>query len=301
MWLVYTLLACLGFGAGAAMQKHGMATSLTSLKLRTLLAEPGRVMGSVLRSWSWMLGLAVNATGGVFMFLAIHHGEITVVQPLVTLNLLVAVLIGVLLLGERLGAREWLGGAILMAGAGLVGLSSAGFEVATPRLAALPLDQATQRVYAVVLLCALVVGLLLGPGRALPRLNREILFATCAGLLFGLVSVMIKVLGLRFGVFFEGPPPLRLNALLLGLALEPSFWLFLAINIAGFSLHQVAYANGRVAVVAPLATIMALFMPLMAGLYAFAEPAGLLRILGVLVIVGGVGLLMMGTGARQEA
>lgn len=288
MWLLFTLLACLGFGVGAAMQKHGMATALPKLTFRRLLAEWRLVLGTVLRNWIWLVGVLVNLAGGGCLILAIDAGEVSVVQPLVNVNLLVAVLLGVVVLRERLRPVEWAGAAAMLAGAALVSLSAA----PAAAVAALPGREAG--VLAISLGCGGLVVALSVVRRFAPRLPVEATLAVSAGLLFGLSTPLIKLVTLHLA---EGPAGGGPSALVAAVAADPATWGAVAVNVVGFAFYQVAFANGRVAVVSPVTTISAVAMPVAAGAVAFGEALGPLRLAGVAVIVAGVAALLWGGGA----
>ena len=297
MWLVYTLLACVGFGLGAALQKHGMSTNLPQLTARTLLREWRRVLGAMLRNWVWLLGIAAQLAGGLAMILAVAAGEVSAVQPLVNLNLLVAVLIGVVFLRERLHPLEWVGAAVMLAGAVLVSASAVDVAgVATHDLAAPALDPAA-RDMAVLWVSGACVALVLfvqalrGPlGR---RLGPEVALSINAGLLFGLGAVALKMVTIHQGDLIAAT---TLAERALALAADPAAWGLAATNAVGFVLFQMAFSHGRVSVVSPVTTIFSMAMPVVAGVTAFSEAAGPLRLLGVLVIVPGVVLLVSKPG-----
>lgn len=299
MWLLWTLLACVGFGAGAALQKHGVATALPKLTLRRLLVEWRLVLRTMRRNWVWLVGVLVNLAGGGCLVLAIDAGEVSVVQPLVNVNLLVSVLIGVLLLGERLRPGEWAGAAAMLAGATLVSLSAGsapgGAAPATVVGAVAPSGH-EPALLALSLTCGALVAALLVAGRVVRRARSELVLAVAAGLLFGLGTPLIKLITIHLGE----APPAGFGALLAAVAAAPATWGVVVVNVVGFLLYQVAFANGRVAVVSPVTTISAVVMPVAAGALAFGEPLGALRVAGVVIILAGVGALLW-SGGRPAA
>lgn len=280
MWLAYVLLACIGFGAGAAMQKHGMATRLPGLSVRTFLRDIRRVVRTVFSNPVWLGGLAVNLLGGLFMILAIDTGELSVVQPLTNLNLLVSVVAGVWLLGERLSRSESAGAAGMLAGAVLLSLSGLR-STSQPR-------PATTAVLIAATIAAFAATIALNAaGRVLRgRLPQELVLAASAGLLFGLSTVYVKVLSAQLaGV--QG-----MAAVLAAVLPSAALWGIVAANVAGFALYQIAFAQGRVAVVSPLCTVSALLMPVGTGVLALAEHLDALRAAGIAVLAGALVLLL---------
>jgi transporter family protein len=92
---------------------------LTGFLLATRQFEPlGRVSG---RTWLF-LTLSGLATGGswVCYYRALKLGQASQVAPIDKLSVVLVALFGAAFLGERLGARNWLGVALIAAGAVLV-------------------------------------------------------------------------------------------------------------------------------------------------------------------------------------
>jgi drug/metabolite transporter (DMT)-like permease len=287
MWLLWSLLACLGFGAGAAMQKHGVATRLPALSLRTLVHDWRGVLRGLLLNWVWLLGLGVNLCGAFFMVLAVASGQISVVQPLINLNVLVAILAGVLVLRERLSPVEWTGAATLLLGAGLVTVAAtrdAAMDPAGPHLE--PAMDGAMVAWMSLAAAGVAAGLPLALRALRGRASPEPFLAVAAGIWFGLSTVLLKVLAVHLG---EGDR--TVPALVVAAALDWALWGIVAANVVGFVQFQMAFSHGRVAVVSPLTTIASMVPPVVAGLVAMGEPAHPLKLAGVTVVAAGTAML----------
>lgn len=284
MWWIETLLACLGFGIGAALQKHGVTKKLPKLSFATLRDDWRGVLRGFASNWTWWLGVLCSLTGGVFLILALAHGEISVVQPLVNLNILVAIVAGVLALGERLAPIEWagalamVGGAVLLSvGAGAAVVPPAGFEASALVLTAI----------GVVTVAAILAATRSG------RFRPEILFAAAGGLTFGLANVHLKVLTLHLAQVMGGTGDLVVAALS-----DWALWGVIVANGVGFVCFQMALSNGRVAVVNTLNTIGSVVLPVASGFVAFGETPSATRVAGIAVVVAGTAMLI--GGGRRE-
>ncbi|RJO65061.1 MAG: hypothetical protein C4523_16765 [Myxococcales bacterium] len=285
MWLVWTILACIGFGVGGAMQKHGMAAKLPKLSFGALWRDWRRILATMLRNWIWLVGVAVNLIGAAFMVLAIDAGEISVVQPLLNVNVVLAMLIGVVALHERLSAAEWAGAAVLMLGATL--LSTASGDAASVGIAAGAVK--AEAIFWMSAVCVGVVVLLASSGRVTRgRITPEPFLALGAGLLFGLGTVCLKVLTLRLGEATGAWYELTWQAI--G---DWPLWGLIATNLVGFVLFQMAFSYGRVAVVSPLSTNASMVLPVVAGTAALGEPMGWLKAAGIAVVAIGTTLLFV--------
>ena len=66
----------------------------------------------------WFAGLGMVALGFVFQAVALRFGQLSVVQPVLTTELLFLLLILAVWFRYRLGAREWLGALLVVGGLG---------------------------------------------------------------------------------------------------------------------------------------------------------------------------------------
>jgi len=284
MWFLWTMLACLGFGVGSTMQKHGMAMKLPKLSLAILRQEGFKLILVILKNWIWILGVLINLMGGLCMILALNDGELSIVQPLVNGNVLVAILLGVLVLGERLSAAEWAGAAVLLMGAVL--LSLAGTESAAKEASNI-MDIAGIAWISGFCLVAVILLLIIG-SRKKAGTGPELYFALAAGLLFGLGAVTLKALTVKWNA---APMDFGLP-MVMALVLDWPLWGVIVTNVVGFVLYQVAFSHGRVAVISPLTTNASILLPVAAGFAAFGEAAGPIKLIGIVTVVLGTGLLL---------
>jgi drug/metabolite transporter (DMT)-like permease len=71
----------------------------------------------------WMLYLSIVLYGGsgVLMVVALKHGDLSVLYPIVALGLVWVFLASIFLLHETIGARQVIGTAIVMGGVAIIG------------------------------------------------------------------------------------------------------------------------------------------------------------------------------------
>ncbi|MDY0061631.1 MAG: hypothetical protein RBU45_17610 [Myxococcota bacterium] len=295
MWLLFTLLACLGTGTAYAMQKHGVARAMPATG-RIRLGDGPRVLRSVLSSPLWLLGVLLNLGAGGFTILALDAGEVSVVQPLLQLTVAVTFLVGVGILGERLTLEEWGAAAVLLLGGALLSVSAftaspggAGASGALPWRADLLAWVAGGSL--------LTVGVLVGAGYGLRgTVSAELAQASGAGLLWGLGNVLIKLVSLRLAA--AGGTSLGLGPWLLALLTDPLVWGVVVTKVGGFVLFQLAFTRGRVAVITPVTAIWGLVVPVVAGVLVFGDATGSLRTAGLVAVV--LGELLLLAGARRS-
>lgn len=131
-WLPWALLSAVFAGLTALLAKVGVAgvDSNLATAIRTsfvmaltwgIVASSHKLSGIVeieRRTWIF-LGLSALATGLSWLcyFRALQLGEVSQVAPIDKLSVVVAILLSMLFLGERLSLREGVGAAMIVAGA----------------------------------------------------------------------------------------------------------------------------------------------------------------------------------------
>jgi transporter family protein len=140
-WLVYALLSAAAAALVPIFGKLGMkeaddtlATTVRSVVMTLFLF----VVATALGSWSKVstltgkaMGMVVlsglaGATSWLFYFKAIRVGEVSRVAPIDKLSMPLAIVLAVLLLGERPNLVNWTGVALIVAGAYLAAMPAGG-------------------------------------------------------------------------------------------------------------------------------------------------------------------------------
>jgi undecaprenyl phosphate-alpha-L-ara4N flippase subunit ArnE len=67
------------------------------------------------------LGLALYGFGAIVMLIAYRYGDLSVMQPVLSLNYVFAIIIAQLVLGETITAPRYVGIAVIVAGVVLIG------------------------------------------------------------------------------------------------------------------------------------------------------------------------------------
>src|SRR5207244_5289960 len=108
------VLAALGsallYALASVLQQRaaGQAPAERSLRLRLLVGLFARPM--------WVIGILADGAGFVLQFVALDHGSLVLVQPLLVSGLLFALPFGAALTHRSLTPSEWLGSAATVAG-----------------------------------------------------------------------------------------------------------------------------------------------------------------------------------------
>jgi multidrug transporter EmrE-like cation transporter len=278
----YVILVLVGSvlqGGGEVLQKYGL----------TAAHRPdGRTRGRVV----WALGVACMIAGMGFGIQGLAQGEVGVVAPLASVNLIVAMGFAVLALKERVARRELPLFACIAAGTLLV-LLSAG----APRSGA-----AGSRLVLYAASCTGGLALLaLVLARSLLRRRGEVLLAVGTGLLMGLGNALVKAgaedLAAAGGRFDVSSAERLLQAIA-----QPSAQLAAGSFLAGFALLQLALRQGRVSVVSPVRLAVSILVGAVLGAVLFDEALAAGRLVGLALVVAGVGgLARLGPGSKRGA
>jgi drug/metabolite transporter (DMT)-like permease len=180
--LALSAACCLGFGfvlQQNAAQRAPLADFLSPRLLLDLAKMPG-----------WLGGIGLMAVGMALGAVALGHGEISLVEPLLATNLLFALALSRRRTRQPLGRQGWLGLALLAGGVAaflMAGEPRGGHAVADP------------------LRHWLIIGLMVGTALLLTGYARRarlgsapVLLAVAAGLLYGVQDALTRESGQRF-------------------------------------------------------------------------------------------------------
>src|SRR6478752_4934382 len=109
MAVTLALLAAVVFGVGTVLQQKG------TLGTSAGLTDP-RFYVHILKQPIWLLGIACSGLAALLQLAALNKGPLVVVQPVLTLSLVVALPVGHWLTGQALGRRELGGAAAVVVG-----------------------------------------------------------------------------------------------------------------------------------------------------------------------------------------
>lgn len=305
LYVLAAILATTLFGVAAVLLKIGVSRGIPDVSLSALRRDGWRMAWTLLSNRVWLGGLALNAIGGIFYFIALARLDLTIVKPVITFYVVVAAVLGAVWLRERVSRAEALGIATAVLGAVLLGIQG---EAATGD--AVALSEQVRGMYRVLLGALVLTVLLCAPllSRAFrERVGRELPLSVISGLYWGLGAAWYK---LFFNELEALPSVTAAGGLADALAQSAfwveslttlSLWLMLALNVFGFAVYQFALASGRVAIITPVVMVATLVAPLVAGVGIFGEDLPALKTLGIAVMCLGTVVLSLGRPAVEPA
>ena len=267
------LVAAFFFAVAATFQQRG------ALDLGLSSESLGSFVRLARSSW-WLGGTAVLLAGYAAQAVALDHGRISIVQPLLVTTVVFALPLGIVVTAQQVGRREVVGAIVVVLGLALYAVFG---DPASGK------DNAPNGEWAVALiLVAVTSGVLLLLGRNTQRARRAALFGVVSGILYGTSACLAK-------------PTLEL--LDDGVANVLSSWEFYAMvlaAVAAFVLQQISLSEGFLATSVATVSVFNPIVSVLIGILLFDERLSDPRWHKV-VAFAGMGLAMGGAIAISKA
>ena len=242
--LLFGLLTALANAAALITQHIASTKSLT----------PPRGIGFVVflfRQPLWLAGWLALAGSLIFQTLALHFGPLSLVQPLLVGELVLALLIRRLCLGQAISGRAW-------AAAALTSVGLAAFLlIASPSAGS---DPSTTRWIWSGLLCVAVVVVAVGLGWRGRPARRAAGFALATAVLWAAEATLIKAVGDQWSQLGAG-----------GLVTHWPLYLFIIVGVAGLLCEQAALHVGPLGVSQPVIVLADPLASVVLGIALFNE------------------------------
>lgn len=270
------IASALMYSLASVLQQRGAAQQPLEASLRISL------LTKLLRNGGWVLGLSCDLGGYVLQFVALGHGPMIVVQPLLVCGLLFALPLGAALSGRMLTGRDWAAALAVCTGLAVFLVVAAPAkgrsDVSAPEWAALLAGCG-----------ALCAGLVLA-GRFRAPWQQAMQFSAAAGVIYGVSAALTvtaaHLLGRGVPVLLEHWQP----------------YVLVVAGIAGMVLAQSAFQAGPLDVSLPMMSVVDPVVSILIGALVFDESvadapgAVAVEILALLLMSAGVVVL-----GRSEA
>jgi hypothetical protein len=229
--LVAALLACFGYGTASVLQAYGARSSAAADaadgKKDSATAGGAPSLGATIRAAltpAFLSGMALDAVGFVGSVVSARLIPLFLSQTIMSANLVVTAVLGVIVLGVRLRPRDWVAIATVVVSLCVLGFTSGhiGEDTTGPAV--------HWGVLAFSIVTAIVgIGLLRMLGA-----RGAVAAGLVAGVLFGAMAVAVRVV--------DGVDPLKPAVLLA----DPAAWAVAVAGVGGFYLFTVALQIGSV-------------------------------------------------------
>lgn len=240
--LIAALAAAVAFGVASVLQAVG------SRRLATA-APDARLLLRLLRSLPYLVGLALDGAGFVATVVALRVLPLFVVESAIASSVGVTALVAVRWLGARLGPRERVALAAMLAGLVLLALSA-------QAEGGQPLPVAGRWL---VLAASALVALLAAAATRMPAPRAVAVLAAAAGLGFAGVGIATRAL--------EVPDPLW------HVLLDPLLWALALDGLLAMTCYAAALQRGAVTVVAAVTFAVETLLPAVVGYAVLGDRA----------------------------
>jgi drug/metabolite transporter (DMT)-like permease len=257
-------------GAFGAAICYGVASILQALAARRSSASEGldpRLLLRLLRSWQYLVGLALDGLAFVFSIAALRSLPLFAVQSIVASFLAITAVLGAIVLKMPLRRNDKLGVAVVILGLVLVGLSAAEDDAVA----------VSSSVHWGVLVAAVALAGLAVPAALLSGSVGVATLGTVAGLAFGAVAVGARIL--------ESPLTVR------GLLTDPAAYGLVVGGAVALMAYSTALQRGSVTVATAPLVVAETVAPALVGLIVLGDAPrpgwGWVAALGFLFAVAG--------------
>lgn len=267
------------YAFASVLQQRGAAAQPAQRSLRFSL------LAGLLRNPGWVLGLSCDVIGYVLQFIALGHGTLVVVQPLLVCGLLFALPLGAAWAGRKLRKRDWIAAVLVCAGLAVF------LAVADPQ----PGHNNVRPFVWILLLStsgAAVLGFIgLSNGRA--AWQRAVLLSAAAGVVYGVTAALTKT----------SSHLLDRGIILLLVHWQP--YALLVVGIGGMVVAQSVFQAGSLDASLPTMSVVDPIVSIVIGAVAFGEsiaagPADvLLEVIALGAMSAGVFLLAQSEAVRS--
>ncbi|WP_371804618.1 EamA family transporter [Candidatus Lokiarchaeum ossiferum] len=286
----YILLIMVGYaffnGIGSLGFKLGLKKiDKSSVSLQNLSKENRSAYIQLLKTPIWLFGWLCLGIDFLIYQIAIKNYDLSVIKPLVNLNLIFVILFGTIILKEKIGLFEWIGITFIILGAIMITLYSTPSEtnINLPKLI----------IFIGLILISVVLLVIANQFTSIDK--KELILGCFSGILYGTGSIFNKAAYSTNNSYF----------------LTTVFIIFFGISYGfAFLSGQSAYLNGRMSIVSTLVNVFSILTPFIGGILIFEEtlildtPIGwmkYLKIIGLICILLGIAFTSIKNGKENNS
>jgi drug/metabolite transporter (DMT)-like permease len=294
LYLYLSILSAILSGVAVAVERKGLSR-LPEITPGKIARNPIRVVVTLVLCRIWIAGWIIAQIGWAFSVQAFHIGDFNVVKTVSSLSIVVATILCVRLLNEKLSFIEKTGIVVVTAGTILVSLQSQVTKPGYVDYNSFALFNGIALVLAFSLLIANNVR-----GKESKSSSWEVTSATAAGIFYS-VSALFQ----NLASYAEqgGQQAFNLFSIesWLSFLLNVPFIIGYAIILLAFFSFQSSMSRGRASIAYPISTSLGIAIPVLGSALIFGEllvvpvdsaiqfPLSYLRVIGtVMVIIGSV-------------
>jgi len=251
-------------GIGSLFFKIGLKKiDSSNISFTKLSKENFKAFFGLIKNPIWLLGFIFLLIDFIIYQFALKIYEVSVVKPLVNLNLFFVILFGLTIMKEKINLKEWIGTALIIIGAIIITINSESSDT--------NLNIINFWIFLSIMIILIVFNMIILT--KFKNGNYEYFVSILSGILYGMGSVFNK------GLYSSNLQQGYFTILVI---------LFVISYFLAFIYGQAAYLKGRMSIVSVLVNILSILTPFIGGIIIFGESFQLLKISGLVLIIAGI-------------
>ncbi|MFX1512889.1 MAG: hypothetical protein ACFFCQ_09910 [Promethearchaeota archaeon] len=260
-------------GIALSMQRLTL-TSVTDLSIQDILTTRGKVLLPILANPWWRLSILIAIGAWVLNVQALKDADLSLVKPLVNLNVIVVIIITYIANREQLTFWEYMGVIVTISGAVILGLQTVSKEE--------DFETSTMALFSLLIIICCLVALVVTTQM---QMNKNVPLAICSGLIYGLIAAFTNAV-----VIIEQPTITRPLSFL-DMLLSPGFWLIVILTLLAFFFMQAALALGKGGISTAISDGLSISVATISAIIVFTEAVDIFRVFGIVLVTGGAIIL----------
>lgn len=276
MAISLSVVSCVFYGLYTVLNKKALLDYEKSHhKFLDFILRHNHNIKELLLSKTFLLAIFSGLSSFLLLSKAQSLGEISVIYPLSNLSFVFSIIFGYLILKETLNKKELLSLLIVFAGIFMMIMSK---------------SEATMLIFSklnLIIFTVLIMSIITVSSLSVKWLKKDIktiVHAVNSGLFLGNGYLFMKLMSMN--IISADYPAVADN--LMDMSILFPFLSFMFFAIASFLVLQLAFKNGKVSVVAPIAIVLSTSIPFIGGYFVYNEFMSIAKLIGFGMIIIGI-------------
>lgn len=276
LFFILTLIPAICFACGNILAKSGLSAVAHTVSIK----KTWTFIKLILRNKYWWIGFSLSAIANLGYYLAMALYDISLVQPMMTLNPVLTALFGFWFLKEHLTKRIVIAIAFVFFGL-LLSASHAGESSSIQNVQGL-------WIFASVFVLLSILFKLMHP-------SLETSDSFIMGTGFGVSAAFYKSMTISFGESMQWT-----FAELIHWITDPRFFAFVITYMTAYIYSQIAFTRGRALFIIPFSAALGAAIPILAGTLVFSETLSIEKFFSIIFVLLGSGLFIIRRNKKQK-
>ena len=276
LFFLLTLIPAICFACGNILAKSGLSAVAHTVSIK----QPWAFIKLILRNKYWWMGFSLSAIANLGYYLAMALYDISLVQPMMTLNPVLTALFGFWFLKEHLTKRIVAAIGFVFFGL-LLSASHAGESSSVQNITGLWLFAAF----------FVLISILFKLGHSSVETSDSFIMGTG----FGVSAAFYKSMTLSFGESMQWT-----SSEIIQWITDPRLFAFIVTYMTAYIYSQIAFTRGRALFIIPFSAALGAAIPILAGTIVFSENLSLEKFFSIIFVLLGSGLFVIKRNRKKN-